>query len=300
MSAPLAWDIEGRIWPHREATRFVDAAGVRWLIQETGNGPPLLLLHGTGASAHSWRGVMPALADRFAVIAPDLPGHGFTRGRPSGGLTLMGMAKAISDLLAALDRKPVLIAGHSAGTAIALQMAHEKLTEAPIVGFNSAIMPFEGLAARIFPTMAKMLFVNPFVPGIFAHMARVPGETARFLKKATNSRIDTQGLRCYEALFGNSRHCGGALEMMARWDLASLERALPGIGNRVLLVHSRGDSAVPLSSVEQAAKLLPDCRLEVLPKLGHLAHEEEPATAARLINEFVQLPAREAPSEEPV
>ena len=92
----------------------------------------------------------------------------------------------------------------------------------------------------------------------------------------------------YAALLGNSRHARGALAMMANWDLAPLERALPAIRNPVLLIHSRGDNAIPLEGVEDAARALPDAKLEVLPGLGHLMHEERPEEVARLISEFLE------------
>ena len=95
----------------------------------------------------------------------------------------------------------------------------------PVVGLSPALMPFPGLAAQLFPAMAKMLFLNPFVPSLFARMARREGETARFLYRSTNSRIDGTGLRCYETLMGSSDHCAGALAMMANWDLDALKRA---------------------------------------------------------------------------
>ena len=72
MSA-LDWSREGLIWPHREASHFVAAGAARWHVQRMGSGPPLLLLHGTGASVHSWRGLMPLLAQSHDVIACDLP-----------------------------------------------------------------------------------------------------------------------------------------------------------------------------------------------------------------------------------
>lgn len=286
MSRRLRWEIEGKLWPHRDSSRFVETRGLTWRVEQMGSGPVLLLLHGTGASAHSWRDVMPLLAEHFTVIAPDLPVHAFTTGQPPRGLSLNGMAFALVDLLAALEVQPALVVGHSAGVAIALRWAKESGSNVPIAGFNPAIMPFPGLAARLFPALAKMLFVNPFVPRIFARMARVPGETARFLRRATASQIEPAGLRCYKVLLGNSRHCEGALEMMANWDLEALEHVLPEITNPVLLVHSHGDVAVPLDSVERAARLLPQAQLEVQPELGHLAHEEAPDVAARLIREF--------------
>jgi len=78
MSDRLIWERDGRDWPNRSASRFVSAAGLRWHVQQFGTGPVALLVHGTGASTHSWRGLAPILAESFSVVAPDLPGHGFT------------------------------------------------------------------------------------------------------------------------------------------------------------------------------------------------------------------------------
>ena len=287
MSGPR-WEIEGRNWPNHAASRFVETTSIRWHVQIAGEGPAVLLLHGTGAATRGWRDVLPRLAQHHTVIAPDLPGHGFTQGRPKQGLTLPGMATALAALLEKLDARPILIAGHSAGSAIALQLVHARGETTPIVGFNPALMPFPGLAAKLFPSLAKALFVNPFVPRILAGIAKIPGETGRFLRRATGSTIDAKGIAAYEVLMSNHRHCGGAMEMMASWDLESLSRLLPQIGSPVLLVHSSADSAVPLDSVERAAKFIPDCRLEVLPGLGHLAHEEQPARAADFIRAFAE------------
>ena len=282
MSAPR-WEIEGRNWPHRAASRFVEAGGLTWHVQTMGNGPAIVLLHGTGAATHSWRGVMPLLAESFTVIAMDLPGHAFTRGRVRGGPTLPGIAGAVSELLDTLNVSPAVLVGHSAGAAIALRMVHDSADETPVIGLSPALMPFPGLAAKLFPALAKALFVNPFAPGIFSRMARMAGETERFLQRATASRIDADCLRCYRALLATSEHCGGALAMMANWDLAALAAMLPKIASPVLLIHGGNDAAIPLASVRQAGALLPSSELEVLDGLGHLAHEERPDLAVAAI-----------------
>ena len=77
MAAPR-WTHEGRDWPNATASRFVAAGGVKWHVQVMGQGPVALLLHGTGSATHSWRDLAPLLARDFTVVAPDLPGHGFT------------------------------------------------------------------------------------------------------------------------------------------------------------------------------------------------------------------------------
>lgn len=288
MSRPLRWDSDGCDLPQREASRFVTTPGLTWRVVQCGSGPVALLLHGTGASAHSWRDVIPLLADDFTIIAPDLPGHGFTTGRPPGGLTLPAMAAALAALMAELDAEPALLVGHSAGAAIALELARTRYSTATVVGLNAALMPFPGLAARLFPALAKLLFVNPLVPRIFAKMAGAPGEPAIFLRRSTGSQLDAEGLRLYRTLLTNSRHCDGALEMMANWDLTAFASTLGKVANPVLLVHGKRDSAIPLHSVEAATARLPDATLEVAEALGHLGHEEDPRLAARHILDFAR------------
>ena len=289
MSSRLRWESEGRDWPQREASHFVDTPGMTWRVVRAGAGPMLLLLHGTGSSAHSWAGAISELSRYFTVIAPDLPGHAFTRGRPRGGLSLRAIIQALSELVASAEAIPVMVVGHSAGAAIAVEYARQLDPDFPVIGFNPALMPFPGIAARLFPAMAKLLFVNPFAPRIFARMARVPGETERFLKRATGSHIPDESVRCYRTLLGNSRHCEGALEMMANWDLPALAAALPTVRNPVLLVHSRQDGAIPLEQVREAAALLPRGTLVVEEGHGHLAHEENPAMAVQHIIAFARL-----------
>ncbi|KWV94489.1 alpha/beta fold hydrolase BchO [Erythrobacter sp. AP23] len=293
MSRALNWEREGSIWPHRASSRFVDCGTVRWHVQTMGEGPPLLLLHGTGASCHSWRDVMPALAEHYTCIAPDLPGHAFSRAS-GGAMTLPRMARELRALLDRLELSPAAIVGHSAGAAIALQMIRDRGANFPVIGFNPALAPFPGLGSQLLPLMAKLLFVNPLVPRVFAGIASLSGETARFLRRSTNSRIDAAGLHCYEVLLGNAGHCRAALAMMANWDLEPLQRYLVDLQGPVLLVHSERDEAIPLASVRKAAERLPDAQLEVLPGLGHLAHEERPAEAAEHIRRFLDARAKVA------
>jgi magnesium chelatase accessory protein len=284
MSDRPDWAREGRDWPNRDASRFVDAGCVRWHVQIAGAGPVLLLLHGTGAATHSWRHLIPLLAKDFTVIAPDLPGHGFTS---SGPKALSAMAKAIAGLLGALDLKPDIIVGHSAGVAVGLRMVIDGMVASKaVVGLSPALLPFPGLAAKLFPTMAKLLFVNPFAPHIFAGIARGPGEVARFMVRSTGSKIDAAGIDGYAKLFGKPGHIAGTIAMMASWDLEPLKRDLPGLKVPLLLIHGDGDTAIPLAKAREAATLAPGARLEVLSGLGHLAHEEAPERVADMIKAF--------------
>lgn len=286
------WAADGAHWPNRERSRFVAADGYRWHIQRMGHGkeeqglPRCVLLHGTGAATHSWRDLMPRLAGRFDVLAMDLPGHGFTRSNFSRPVTLPGMAGSVEALLEAEAFAPDLIVGHSAGAAIGIQMLLARGHKVPLVGLNPALLPFPGLAARLFPSLAQLLFANPLVSVIVARMMRARSEPERFLRRATGSRIDAAGLRAYRALLTRSGHCDGAIRMMANWRLEELQSRLPTLSVPLLLVHADGDSAIPATAVRQAAGLIPSARLVTLEGVGHLAHEERPEETANLVAAF--------------
>lgn len=281
------WATDGKDWPNRRASSFVRAGGYEWHVQMMGSGPVCVLIHGTGAATHSWRDMMPLLAKQYTIVAMDLPGHGFTKGsgqRP----TLEGMATSVAALLDELKLAPALVVGHSAGVAIGAQLLLDRKWQIPLIGFTPALMPFPGLASRLFPQLAKMLFTNPFVSIIFSRMAQVPGQAAKFLARATGSNIDTTGAKYYTRLFSKSGHCDGAIRMMANWRLEGLGARLGNIISPVLLVSAAKDAAIPKSAVEQAVALIPACETQAMAALGHLAHEEDPAQTAKIIIEFAK------------
>lgn len=289
------WARDGADWPNRAASHMIEAGGYRWHVQRMapdggGPAPVCLLLHGTGAATHSWRDLLPLLARSHDVIAPDLPGHGFTRARPGAAVTIEGMAASVGRLLDALAVVPDIVVGHSAGVAIAVQLLLESGWQVPLVGFTPALTPFPGLAQRLFPTLANLLFVNPFASVIFARMAARPGATADFLRRSTGSRIDAEGERCYHRLFSHSGHCDGALRMMASWRLDHLQPRLARLDAPVLLVRAGADAAIPANAIDSAARAIPGCRVHELPALGHLAHEEDAAGAAEIVARFASEP----------
>ena len=277
------WDREGRDWPNREASCFPVEAGLRWHLQVMGMGPRLLLVHGTGAATHSWRGLAPLLAEHFEVLAPDLPGHGFTAAPAAGDLSLPGMAKALGGLLRRLGKAPDLVVGHSAGAAILARMCLDRLI-APqaLISLNGALLPLRGMPGHFFAPAARLAAATPLLPRFFAWRAAAPGAVER-LVHSTGSTLDTAGIELYRRLVTNSGHVGAALTMMAKWDLAALQRDLSHLRSPLYLVVGDRDWTVPPSDAERVRQLLPQAQIITLAKLGHLAHEERPAELAALI-----------------
>ena len=275
-------------WPNREASRFVSSGGMTWHVQAMGAGPLLLLLHGTGAATHSWRDLAPLLAADFTVVAPDMPGHGFTTTPPRSRLSLPGMAKSVALLLDTMGVRPVLAAGHSAGAAVLLRMCFDgRIAPRGIVALNGAMLPMQGLAGQVFSPLARALTGVPLLPNIFALTARDGTRVQRLLAN-TGSRIGPEGERLYARLLRDPKHAGAALGMMAQWDLRSVEANLPRLETPLLLLAGANDRAVPPAQSERVRGMAPHATLTLQPGLGHLAHEEDPAGTAGLIRDFAR------------
>jgi magnesium chelatase accessory protein len=297
MSQRLKWESDGINWPHRAHSSFFQAADLHWHIQRfdslTSNAPTALLIHGTGASTHSWRGLIPLLRQDFNLLAIDLPGHAFTDMPPGGSsaqqLSLPGMANALGELLEKLKLSPALIIGHSAGAAIGVRMCLNGLI-APqlLVSINGALLPLGGLAGQVFAPVAKLMSALPFVPKFFSWQATSPAVLQKLID-STGSKLDVEGMALYGQLVSNPGHVAGALGMMANWDLPQLEADMPRLATPLSLIVGSNDQTVP---PRQAARLralwpvaagYPQPQLYSLEGLGHLAHEERPDLVANIV-----------------
>lgn len=279
-----AWSVDGRDWPNREHSRFVRSGGMSWHVQQWGEGPPLLLLHGTGAATHSFRDLAPLLAGDFEVLTLDLPGHGFTTMPATDGLTLDGMARLIGGVLTRLGFEPALAVGHSAGAAILVAMTNAAMIRPrAIVALNGALRPIRG--ASLFSPLAKLLFLNPLAPKLFALRA-LSSQATRRLLEGTGSRIDQRGVELYERLFRKSGHVAGALGMMANWDLGPMARQMARLAAPLVLVSAAHDRAVPPDDAATIAAGAGSARVHALGFGGHLVHEEEPERIAGLVKDI--------------
>ncbi|MBE7197594.1 MAG: alpha/beta fold hydrolase [Parafilimonas terrae] len=291
----MNWARDGRDWPNRGASRFVRVAGRTWHVQVMGEGPVLLLLHGTAASTHSFRDLARLLMPRFTVVIPDLPGHGFTQRPPDGGMTLPGMAAGVARLLDGLDLRPALAAGHSAGAAVLVRMALDRrFAPGRLVALNGALLPFGGVSGHVAPGLAKLLFLNPVAPRVFAFLAG-EGTVTRMLA-SMGSRIDRRGVALYTRLMRDPAHVESALAMMAHWDLDGLSRELPELSVPLTLVVGGRDRAIPVEVAEAVRRRVPSAEVRVMPGLGHLAHEEDPGRIAALLTGLAEENQGRAPS----
>ena len=283
----MRWPEDASGWPHAEHSRQILVRPHRWHVQEMGQGPLILLLHGAGGATQSWRGIMPILAEDFRVIAVDLPGQGFSQSGARSRLGLTAMAQDLASLATDQGWHPDALIGHSAGAALALEVARiAPWPHTPIVGINAALANFSGVAGWLFPMIARALAINPLSAALFAATARAPGRVDRLIE-GTGSKIDAEGMAFYRRLIQDRAHVDATLSMMAQWSLEGLLNALESLQNPVLLLTGDNDQTVPPETSAKAVARLPNGQLESLGQLGHLAHEEAPELVVERFRAFL-------------
>ena len=150
-------------WPYSKYSNFFETNNFVWhyqLIGKHGN-PIILLIHGAGASSHSWANLIPKLHE-FQVLAVDLPGHRFSKIKKGIRPQHDTIVRDLIILFKSLKIKPNIFVGHSIGAVIVLSLS--VIYEGPlssIVLINGALEKFEGPAGTIFPLMARVFYASP-------------------------------------------------------------------------------------------------------------------------------------------
>ena len=280
----MDWRRDAPTWPLSENSQFIDVRPHHWHVQRLGSGPVAVLLHGAGGATQSFRHLAPLLAQDFDVLMMDFPGQGFTRLGTRQRSGLPETSADIAALLSAFGVAPDLIVAHSAGAAVALTLAADR-PGTPVVGINPALGHFEGTAGWLFPVMAKLLALNPFVPGFFARMARQRGRVDGLLA-STGSRLDPAGTDLYRRLISDRDHVDGTLLMMANWSIDPLLERLPEIDAPVLFLTGEQDGAVPPKVARTAAERMQRADVRTYSGEGHLLHETAPEAVATAVKAF--------------
>jgi len=270
----------------------VDGTHMRYL--RAGSGPAVILLHGLLGYSFSWRFTIPALVKAFTVIAPDLPGAGFSE-RPTGldhsmaacGHRLVRFAETIG--LSSFD-----LVGTSHGGAVAIMAAAECESDKSKVRVERLVLvapvnPFSPHGKRLAPFLGSKV-------GSVMFRAVVPmfPVTQRFwLQRMFGDprRVPPDSLAGYDAPLAIPGLFDHGLGVMQTWteDLQELEAALPKISDLpVFLMWGEKDGAVYASSAATLAKCFSDVQTVIFSGMGHLPYEECPAEFNRELVCFLE------------
>ena len=282
-------------WPLRELSNSVSAGQMEWHVQMAGAGltregaakPIALLLHGTGSSAHSWAELLPVLATTHWVIAPDLPGHGYTISHQSEQLSLTLITHKLAELLRALGVEQIdSIIGHSAGATLGLQ--YSLLYPAPkrILGLNPSLVSLPSFYHSFLAPLINPIATSSFVSSMIADLLPFTSMIDKLLD-STNSKLNGIQRERYKLLFKQKNHINGSLNFMAATDIPNLLAHANEISSELIFLVANQDSWVQKEELLAVIhRYFP--RSTVIQKDGgHLFHEANPDTALALIQSVI-------------
>lgn len=272
------------------------ADGTRLRLVESGAAaaPPVLLVHGFGASAYQWRYLFASLsAAGFHVLGPDLPGHGFSQLTfPDGEYTREHYARRMALLLDALDIARAPVIGHSMGGAIVAELAWR----CPQRIERLALMSAAGLGPV--PWRAHAMKV---IPDALAPHARplVSRETARIILRdvyGPDARWTERDEEELLAPYNQPEIFRSMLRTLKEFDFSLHEDAhLAQLPSGTLVLFGEADRVVRPIDLRSRVAAMRDARLELLPRVGHLPHVEAATAVSALLVDFLRAP-RVAPA----
>jgi pimeloyl-ACP methyl ester carboxylesterase len=272
---------------------FFTVHGYRRAFLSSGQGPPLLLIHGIGDSSHTWLPVIEAFAREHTVIAPDLLGHGLSD-KPRADYSIAAYANGMRDLLSVLDIDRVTVVGHSLGGGVAAQFAYtypERCERLVLVG-TGGIARSVSLLLRLAAAPNADLLMPTFGSPVFKAGARVVAHLLRLL--GTDLGRDTEEiLKVFDALpdAAARRAILRTLRSGVDWRgqvITMLDRAYLTEGMPTLLLWGAHDAIIPVEHAHLAADAMPGSRLEIFEDAGHFPHHSDPERFVSVVNAFLK------------
>lgn len=265
----------------RPLARQVKVDGVRLNVVEAGDGPGLVLLHGLSATHANWEHTLAAFADRWHVVAPDLPGHGDSA-KPDAPYTLDFYAGVVRSLGRALGLEDAVVIGNSLGGAIAIELGltyprwtRALVLAAPAGGFGIAIrMLRRVIGAAAGPGVLRLALPLALDRCFYDRGSAACAERRRLL-----------ALRlAHEDFPAFARAVSRSLEAA----VAEGSRRLAAITQPTLVVWGRQDRMVALAGSRRVLREIPHARLAVVDRCGHLPMLERPAEFNGAVAEFLR------------
>jgi pimeloyl-ACP methyl ester carboxylesterase len=275
-----------------EQTRHVTLHGHKMAYRQAGSGPVLVLVHGITSSSATWGRVMPYLARRFTVIAPDLAGHGESD-KPRGDYSLGAHASGVRDLLLALGHEQASFVGHSLGGGIVMQLSYqfpercERLVLVDSGGLGrevslllrAATLPGSELVLP-FLAATRLLAAGALAGGLLGRLGLRVGTDLEEMARGHSTLSDSDARAAFVHTLRSVVEPGG--QRVDASNRLYLAEHLP-----FLFIWGEHDSIIPVSHGRAAHRRVPTSRLEVFPRSGHFPQLDEPERFLDVLVDFI-------------
>lgn len=266
--------------------------GQRFSYRSAGRGPLLVLLHGIAGTSATWDGVIPWLAERCTVVAPDLIGHGESS-KPEGDYSLGAYANGLRDLLEALGHDRGTILGHSLGGGVSMQFAYQFLERCErLVLVSSGGLGRELhflLRAAALPGADVVLpWLSTAGEQSIGRLARLLGglgvRASADLEESWKSFVSLAQPGSRRAFIQTVR---GIIDLHGQRIVAN-DRLYLAADLPTLIIWGARDPLIPVRHGTDAHERIGGSRLEVFPDAGHFPHIDDPRRFVKTVVDFIE------------
>ncbi|MBB3169219.1 alpha/beta fold hydrolase [Simiduia aestuariiviva] len=269
-------------------SQFAEINGQRLHLRDEGpkeDDLPIVLLHGTSASLHTWDGWATELQSSRRVVRFDLPGFGLTGPSVDADYSIEYYAATVVGVLDALGIERCILVGNSLGGYVAwvAGLQYPERVE-KLVLVDSAGIPFESASVPLGFKLAQIESLR-WVTERFLPRALIAASVRNVY--ADSTRVTDQIIDRYYDL---TRRAGNRRALIARFQQtqpSALAERLGELTQPTLILWGDHDRLIPLSVAEVFSKTIPDSQLIVLPNVGHVPQEEVPAQSLRAVRAFL-------------
>jgi len=259
--------------------RIVEVDGYGVHVVERGAGPAVLLIHGFGGHTFSYRHQLPVLSRDHRTIAVDLKGYGYSQRDPDAGLSQTDQARMLKGLFERLEVEDAVVVGHSMGGAVAQRFAatYPKLVHALVLVASA-------------PVDLRVPAMNVPAPLLRPVLPALAGLAARRIFSASFYDRSKAAPDVFEEYIRPSRIQGSmdGLLRMTRERAEDRPVDMSSITQPVLLLYAADDRIVKLNRAQDVRARLPQARLVVVDRAGHLLLEERPDECNGAILSFLR------------
>jgi pimeloyl-ACP methyl ester carboxylesterase len=269
-------------------SKFVQIAGMNVHLRDEGPADdpmPIILIHGTSASLHTWEGWASALRSQHRVVSFDLPGFGLTGPAPTGDYSAEANVRFMRALLDRLDIQHCVLAGNSLGGNIALETAYalpDRVDELVLVDSGgyptvSTSVPIGFRVARI-PGLNRLM--QSMLPRglIESSLRNVYGDPA----KVTPALVD----RYFDMTLREGNR-SALLQRFGQTNFGSQSSRIATLKLPTLIIWGGRDRLIPPENAEHFHRDIAGSRLVVFGDLGHVPQEEDPARTVAALENFL-------------
>ena len=284
----VSWSDSINLIYHPEHSWFTTIAGVRIHYQAAGNenAPPVILIHGFISSNLVWNEVfLPLASAGFRVIAPDLPGYGYSDKPSDGRYTIDAQAYAVLGLMDRLGIDRATIVGASYGGAVAATIAldyPDRVSNLVLVGAVTNDQPKKKLLLRL----ASVPLLGDVATPLFLGSRWILRKRTEEVYRRLGYPVDERKLAARHHLLATSATHRAMIRTVRRWRADRISREASLIRQPTLLVWGEEDTHIPVSEAFKLRDAIPDSRLIVFRRCGHLPPTECPEKFVEAVAEF--------------